>query len=271
MIADLLTILGCAVLTVALRTIAHPVAHKLALLSLLVTSFLAGYLPTDSILVGIACAASWLFLPWVELLTRVRKTELPSADDFKQRLRPPEDSRPLLRDLAEAFEDNGFEEVGDTGWEKPSQTHFYRLLYHPVKKIQAAVCLLQQGGLTVSYLMVTTRHQSGVQRTTWSYPFSGSLKLHPLTEVNHVAAEEGAGDMVSAHERFIAGNRVAADDEILAVEPDQLPQLLQQDFIRQVKHNLEIGLLRKSPAGVLYSWRGLVFLWLQFLRDLVRL
>ncbi len=271
MIADLLIIAGFGVLTVALRTLIHPLAHKLSLASLLVTSFLAGYLPTGSIWVGVLCAASWLFLPWIELLTRVRKTELPGKADFKEQLCPPSESLPLLHELAGTFEASGFEQVSDAGWQKSSQTHFFRLLYHPAKKFQAAICLMQQGGLTVTYLMITTRHQSGTLRTTWSYPFSGSLKTHPQTKVNHVSAEENAGDMVVAHELFLAAGNTQSDDLILAVDPEQLPQLLQEDFSRQISHNLELGLLRRSANGIHYTWRGLLFLWFQFLRDLVKL
>ncbi len=40
----------------------------------------------------------------------------------------------------------------------------------------------------------------------------------------------------------------------------------------QIDHNLDQGLIRLSGNGtVKYSWRGLVFLWCQFLKDMVRL
>ena len=46
---------------------------------------------------------------------------------------------------------------------------------------------------------------------------------------------------------------------------------VQKDLRAQVAHNLAAGVLQ--PVGeteVRYSWRGLLFLWFQFLRDLVR-
>jgi hypothetical protein len=40
----------------------------------------------------------------------------------------------------------------------------------------------------------------------------------------------------------------------------------------QIAHNLAIGVLKMDAGGaVRYSWRGMMFIWLQFLRDLVRL
>ena len=37
-------------------------------------------------------------------------------------------------------------------------------------------------------------------------------------------------------------------------------------------HNLAMGVLKKTSEGqIRYSWRGMLFIWFQFLRDLVRL
>jgi hypothetical protein len=60
-------------------------------------------------------------------------------------------------------------------------------------------------------------------------------------------------------------------DDLAALEPESIQEEIQKDLRAQIAHNLASGVLRKDSAGaVRYSWRGLLFIWLQFLRDLVR-
>ena len=68
----------------------------------------------------------------------------------------------------------------------------------------------------------------------------------------------------------------ASQDEIAIVElhHDEGVQLdrLRTESRRQVDHNLDQGLITLSGEGTFrYSWRGYLFLWRQFLRDMVRL
>ena len=47
---------------------------------------------------------------------------------------------------------------------------------------------------------------------------------------------------------------------------------IENDLRDQIAHNLEAGVLTQTPAGeIKYSWRGMIYLWCQFLLDLVRL
>ena len=48
-------------------------------------SFLALYFITDSWLGGLAGAAMWAFLPWVELLSRIRRLRLPVENRLSRR------------------------------------------------------------------------------------------------------------------------------------------------------------------------------------------
>ena len=52
----------------------------------------------------------------------------------------------------------------------------------------------------------------------------------------------------------------------------KIQEEIQKDLRAQVAHNIASGVLRKDALGAIrYSWRGLFFIWVQFLRDLVRL
>jgi hypothetical protein len=47
---------------------------------------------------------------------------------------------------------------------------------------------------------------------------------------------------------------------------------MENDLRDQIAHNIKKGVLKQTPDGdVKYSWRGMLYLWCQFLLDLVRL
>src|SRR5438309_10822948 len=84
MLFGLLLTLGVAVLSVALRSYQTTLAQKLGALGVLIASFLAVYFITGNPGWGVAGAASWLFLPWLELFTCIRTLRLQQ----EKRLRP---------------------------------------------------------------------------------------------------------------------------------------------------------------------------------------
>ena len=88
MLFGLLLTLGVAVLSVALRSYQTSLAQKLGALGVLAASFLAVYFATGNIGWGIAGAASWLFLPWLEILTRIRSLRLPKEKQLRPKTPP---------------------------------------------------------------------------------------------------------------------------------------------------------------------------------------
>ena len=91
MLFGLLLTLGVAVLSVALRSYQTTFAQKLGALGVLIASFLAVYFITGNAAWGVAGAASWLFLPWLEILTPIRTLRLPKKNvcDLKPALQQP--------------------------------------------------------------------------------------------------------------------------------------------------------------------------------------
>ena len=72
MLFGLFITLGVAVLSVALRSYQSSVSQKVGAFGILTASFLAIYYITGSWILGLISALSWLFLPWLEILTRIR-------------------------------------------------------------------------------------------------------------------------------------------------------------------------------------------------------
>lgn len=268
--AKILIVLGVLALTLALRSVRHPAAQKLAALGVVATSFLAGYLATGWWIVGVLCAGFWAFLPWLDLLTRIRTLTLPVERHLRHRSPPGSGSFPALHELTDEIEADAFEHVEDSGWDAEDYRQFFRLFYKADERLQAAICLIEQQDLAFYYLALSSRGTDGTLWTTWNYPFSYSLQLAPQWRVNRLRGEVGFLELLESHRDFLRRNQVGVA-ALEPLQPEALQEEIQKDLRTQIAHNLSTGVLVQSTEGaVRYSWRGLFYLWFQFLRDLVR-
>jgi hypothetical protein len=56
------------------------------------------------------------------------------------------------------------------------------------------------------------------------------------------------------------------------LDEEKIEKEMERDLREQIAHNIHKGVLKPTPEGdVKYSWRGMIYLWCQFLLDLVRL
>lgn len=270
MLFHFLIILGCALLCAGLRSFPNFVAQKLATLGILATSFLTGWLLTGHWTVGLFCALSWLLLPWLEILTRVRRLTLPVEKNLRRKSPPRADVFPALGELTEEVELQQFESLEDCGWDSEDSQQFFRLFYKAEDRTQAAVCMVEQDGLAFCYLSLSSRASDGKIWTTWDYPFTYSLKLVPEWKMNLVQAGKSFEELYESHRAFLRSNGVTPGS-LLVLDPGEISSEIQKDLRTQVEHNVEVGVLIQTASGeVRYSWRGLFFIWTQFLRDLLR-
>lgn len=272
MLHPLLLVLGAAVLSMALRSFDHVVARKLGALGIFATSFLAGYfLCGRSVAAGSFCAASWLLLPWLEILTRIRKLRLPLEKNLRHKSPPNSEIFPDLQEITAEIEEEGFEHVEDAGWDWDDYQQYFRLFYKPADRSQAAICLIDQHDMAFYYLSVSSRAKDGTVWTTWNYPFSYSLKLVPQLKINRIPPGSTFLQVHESHRDFLRrrGVDVSGLEEL---DADRIQEEIQKDLRAQIAHNLAKGVLTEAEEGqIRYSWRGLFFIWFQFLRDLVRL
>jgi hypothetical protein len=267
----LLLILGVAALSLSLRTFQSPLLQKLGALGILFTSFLFGQALTGSWVGGVLCAASWFMLPWVDLLTRIRKLSLPIERSLRHRSPPNSETFPALRELTDDVEEERFEHVDDVGWEWDEYQQFFRIFYKADERVHATICLIEQHDVAFYFLSLSSRAQDGTIWTTWNYPFSYSLKLVPQWRVNRVRSDQAFLQLLESHRHFLRQNGIST--AMLAdLTPEQIQEEIQKDLHAQISHNVAQGVLRHHESGeVRYSWWGLLYLWLQFLRDIVRL
>ena len=269
--SDLLLILGVAALSVALRSFYHPLLRKLGALGVLATSFVIGWKLSGYWQIGLVCTASWLLLPWLEILTRVRRLTLPLEKNLRHKAPPSAEAFPALDELTHEIEAEKFEHVDDIGWDWDDYAQFFRLFYKTAERTQAAVCLIDQHDVAFFYLSISSRATDGTIWTTWNYPFSYSLKLVPQWRVNRLGSDQTFLQVYESHRQFLNENRVRLED-LADPDPETIQLEIQKDLRAQITHNIAAGVLKQNAAGeIRYSWRGMFFIWLQFLRDLVRL
>lgn len=270
-ISHLLLVLGTALLSAALRSFRHPALFRLGTLGIVFTSFLAGWLLGGSVALGTALAASWLFLPWLEILTRVRRMRIPIERRLGPRTPPSRNTFPGFQEMTEEIENLGFEHLEDIGWDYEENRHFYRVFHDPRCRTQASICLSEQSEMAFYYLTITSRTADGHVLVTWNYPFSYGLKLQPHLLTNRFPSQGPFAEMHASHERFIRAHKVDST-ALLDPSPEETIRTMQNEMRAQIAHNIALGLLARDGEHLIrYTMRGMFYLWFQFLRDLVRL
>jgi hypothetical protein len=271
MFASILLVLSVAVLGLAFRSYANPISQRLGVLCILATSFLVGYLPFGSWISGVIVASIWIFLPWLDILTKIRSLRMPVEHELSHKNPPNREIFPNLDELTDEIGAEGFELVDDVGYEWDVQNQFLRIFHRSSDQTQAAVCLVDQGDIAFYYLSIMTRTLDERQFMTWNYPGSNSLKFLPNTHILRARASSTFAQMCDAHRKLLAKHQVSVD-QIQKLDPDQIEKMLQQDLTAQINHNVRAGLLTPVDGEkVRYTWRGMLYLWFQFLWDFVKL
>jgi hypothetical protein len=263
-------VLGVAVFSVALRSFQSSLAQKAGALGILVASYLLVYFITDSWMLGMVGALTWLFLPWLEILTRIRALRLPREKQLRPKSPPDSEVFPTLHEITREIESEGFGHMSDAGWDWEDYRQFFRLFYKEEDRSQATICLNEQHDLSFYYLRISSRAKDVIW-TTWNYPLSYGLKLTPHYRINRQRPDQSFWQLYQSHRQFLRDNNVDPS----ALEPmddDRIQFEIEKDLRDQIAHNVAAGVLKPaSESDVKYSWRGMIYLWCQFLLDLVRL
>jgi len=263
-------LLGLGVLTLAFRSYDHPLLQRLGVLGILVTSFCAGWFTTGQPLVGLLFALVWPALPWLELLTRVRHLRLPMEKNLHSMPPPSSNTFPALNDLTEEVEAEGFEFLRDAGWEWDEFRQHFRIFYREEDRAHAAICLSSQSDVSFYYISISSRDNSGRTWMTWTYPFPATMKLPPSLVLNRQKAQLSFFDMYQNHIGFLSANFITSED-LMSQNEESITSSLEEDLKQQITHNLRAGILKPAEENsVRYSFRGLFFIWTQFLADILR-
>lgn len=268
MISEVLVVAGAAVLSVALRSFRRPALFRAGTFGFVITSFLAGWLIGGSLWAGAFFASSWFLLPWLEILTRVRRLRLPVDRRLESCAPPPRAVFPAFGDLTEEMESGGFEHVEDVSWAHEDTRQFYRLFRSGDRTTAGAICLVEQAEFVFYFIALRSRAVDGRRLVTWNYPFSYGLYLGPDTLLNRANEEKSVAEMLRLHRVFLGREAAGGICPLGEASPREE---IQDDLRGQLDHNLACGILKRSAGETMrYTVRGMFFLWFQFLRDFVR-
>lgn len=269
---ETLIVIGLVVLAVALRSARMNVLRKLGALTILGASFSLFYFITGRLWGGLFGVGLWFFLPWIELLTRIRRMRLPLNNRLCHKEIPNPTFFPNATEAAAAMEEAGFEHVSDCGWEWAGMKQFFRLFWHPEERAVAAVCLCEQSDVAFAFISVTSHDaDGGIWRTT-NFPFAPTLRCPPNVRWNHVPCERSCFHQILLdHQKYLNRARVPSS-RLRMPDPEEIEDSIEREMRRQVEHNLSSGIIElTSDNHFKYSKRGLFFLWGQFIKDMIRL
>src|ERR1043166_700640 len=208
MLFKLFILLGVGVLAVALRSFQSSFSQKAGALAILIVTYLLFYFTTGSEVLGGVAAAAWFFLPWVEILTRIRMLRLPKEKQLRPKSPPSSDTFPTLNEITREIENEGFVHVDDAGWDWEDYRQFFRLFYKTEDRAQATICLNEQHDLSFYYLRISSRARSGLIWTTWNYPLSYGLKLTPQFRINRQRPDQTFWQLYQSHRAFLRDNTI---------------------------------------------------------------
>jgi len=269
---ELLIVFGVIALSLALRTLRLRVLRKVGAGGFLVATFLAFYFAAGSVAAGFGGVALWFLVPWLELLTRVRRLRLPVEMRLEDSRPPNRDRFPDLGGLTAEIEEEGFEHVADKTWEWAGTAQFHRIFHRSEERFQAVITLTEQRGVAWASMTVTSRNPLGLVYHTTNLPFSSPMKLEPSVFLRQAPEAERFDDLLEEHRSWMGELALEAKD-LVETAPEELPALMEVETGRQIRHNLEAGLIRlaEGTGAFRYSWRGLFFLYFRLVRDMMRL
>lgn len=266
-----LIVIGLVVLAAALRSARTNVLRKLGALTFLAASSCLLYFLTGNVIAGVMGAVLWFFLPWIELLTRIRRMRLPVENRLTQRPIPNPSFFPNATEAAVAMEEEGFEHVSDCGWEWDGMRQFFRLFWHPEERAVAAICLCEQSDVAFAFISITSHDCEGKIWRTTNFPFAPTLQCPPEVSWNHVPCERNCfHQILRDHRKYLHRLKIPAS-QLRIPDPEALEAAIEREMRKQVDYNLAAGIIRLAGDDHFqYSKRGLFFLWGQFIKDMVR-
>jgi len=268
MISHLCIVAAAGALSMALRSFQSLAFFRIGTIGFIATSFLAGWLLGGSMALGAFFASTWFLLPWLDILTRVRRLRLPLDRQLEKCPPPPASRFPDFSALSDEMESLGFDYVDDVDWNHDDTRHFYRLFHNSEKRTSASICLLEQDKFSFFYAAFTSRAADGRLFMTWNYPFSYGMHLLPQMVMNTVDEELSVEELALSHGDFLGKQKSI---ELLPVKAEGLRAEIERELRTQLEHNIARGILvRDKNEMIRYSVRGMFFLWGQFLREFVR-
>lgn len=262
---------GLVCLALGLRSSRAPLMRKTGAAVFLAASFCLFYFVFDSLWAGACGAMLWFFLPWVELITRMRRVRMPIENQLKRQDIPNPSFFPNAPEATRAMEEVDFDHIADCGWEWDQTRQSYRLYWHPEERAVASLCLCEHSYAAFAFISITSQDVDGKVWRTTNFPFAPTLRCPPGVKWNHVPCHKNCFHQILDDHRAFLKSRGIDESKLKMPDPDLAESEIEAEMKKQLEHNLASGIIRSDGNGYFsYSKRGLLFLWFQFLKDMLR-
>ncbi|MDX6767282.1 MAG: hypothetical protein SFU85_10885 [Candidatus Methylacidiphilales bacterium] len=265
-IASLLWCLGSGLLAYTCLQAPWLWARRLGLWMLYTTVALALWFLSGDALLAVGGVALWFVVPAIQALLYSRG--LRYSPDRKLVDGPIElEEFPEVNGLTRDLRGEGFVSTGDFWMHPSSIDQGYRFFHHAETGTDAALAVVRQGPLTLSYAILLTIDRQNRFWITWNYPLAYGMKLPPEAMVHRLAEAESLAELWEQHRAFL---------ELNGVEPlptgEANPRVRFEAFFRStLEHNHRSGLLSTVKDGRLaYTWKGSALLGWQVFCEVLR-
>ncbi len=221
---------------------------------------------TDRWYLVLMALTAWFVIPVSQAALMSRRLQF----SLKRTLMPgPLDAEefPEIHPISNELRELGFVRESDE-WLRPSPLdQGFRIFHHSEQPHAAALAVVKQGAISLSYLIYATTDCRGQVWITWDYPLAYGLKIPPHFQVYRCLEAEDVAGLFEQHRNFIEINEV----EVLS-EPGDAKAVFEQLFKETMLYNLDQGLLhpmKESEEQIGYSWRGTLYISWQVFIELV--
>jgi hypothetical protein len=268
--SELLVLTGLLVLAIACFRAPNSVVRRIGVWIIFSMIGLAIWFWTGLWYLVVLGLLSWFVIPVAQAAMTSRKLRF----SLKRKLTPgalDADEFPEVHPVSTELRDLGFVRDSDH-WLQPSPLdQGFRIFRHTEENISAALAVVRQGAISLSYLIFATKDAQGDYWITWDYPLAYGLKMPPHFKVHRCLEAETVGELAEQHREFLKLNEV----KMSAADTDQASarEFFDQLFKDTMSYNLTVGVLHKEAAdedAIRYSWRGTFFIAWQVLVEVVR-
>ena len=272
MAKEALFVVALLTFAVAFRAWRKNWARKAGVLCILAAAFLAVFFITNSLWASAFSLLSWFFLPWIDLLVRVKKLRFPSINRLRSQEAPEDDFFPNASKSLVAMSEADFEHVGNLALRLIDTDQFYRLHWNPEERAIAILCLCEKENMAFAFVNVISQTEDGRLFQTTNYPYSPRLKSPPGTALNHLPCEKNCFHQVLNDHRNYLKRKKISEDDLMFPDPDTMGAEVQSRVGKLLDYNLKIGTIAEAEEDLFrYTTRGLFFIWKQSVKDMIRL
>jgi hypothetical protein len=274
---DLRELLGCFVLMLgglSLLQLENITLRKIGMALIWLSSGLAAYFFTNSILLAVVLLLAWIFFPIWEMVFILRQLRVPRHRELADARAPRGEEFEELSEITGELTASGFEQLDECHLSPAQHEQYYRIFLREDKLTQATVGYIAQGAIGFHFVAFTSTGRDGRRWVTWDYPLTYGLVMPPDMAVYRALHCQDVAELYQAHLDFLAINQVGpADLAPGEPTPEAARARLEQTLNQQIEYNISRGYLAPATGSeadnFCYSWRGTLYVAGQVLRDLL--